>query len=217
MPRANIPTSTQAEVLTSCRRRCCVCFGLNRDETLKKGQIAHLDGDPSNNDMGNLAYLCFDHHDELDSKSSQAKGLTPTEVRRYREELFEHYSNWSSTANRQHLLNFLAAQITLTDIALAVVKVASTVYFYGPRHAHDVLTWPELRTPDYEEALGHLVVLDACQSWGLLTYGEEETVSPEGGPTVLITVHHKPVCEQIASILEGMITKKGETNWTEHP
>lgn len=87
MPRAPIPPSVQAEVLVESRRRCCICFGLNRDTSLKVGQIAHLDGDPSNPKKENLAFLCFDHHDKFDSKTSQSKNLTVEEVKHYRAEL----------------------------------------------------------------------------------------------------------------------------------
>lgn len=213
MPRKKIPQSTQTEVFVQSRRRCCVCFGLNRDANPKKGQIAHLDKNPSNNSLSNLAYLCFDHHDELDTITSQSKGLTPDEVRRYQKELFNHFSNWANTTTRDHLLNFLASRIKNEDIALAVVEIASNVYFYGPRHAHDVLTMPELRSLDYDIIIPHLIVLDACSSWGLLTY-EEEDIVDNNRQYKLITVHHKqPICQTLADIIEGMIKEKGENNW----
>ncbi|MBA4422972.1 MAG: hypothetical protein C0390_07695 [Syntrophus sp. (in: bacteria)] len=75
------------DVMTVCRRRCCLCFGLRADTNEKKGQIAHLDRDPSNNEVDNLAFLCLDHHDQYDSRTSQSKGLTIDEVKRYRTEL----------------------------------------------------------------------------------------------------------------------------------
>jgi len=76
-------------VLDQCRRRCCVCFSLNGDGDVKSGQIAHLDRDPSNNSLGNLVFLCFAHHDQYDSKTSQAKNLTAGEVCLYRAKLHE--------------------------------------------------------------------------------------------------------------------------------
>ena len=72
-----------------CRRRCCVCSGLNRDLSIKAGQIAHLDGRRDNNDLDNLAFLCLEHHDLYDSRSSQSKGLTYREIVRFRRELHE--------------------------------------------------------------------------------------------------------------------------------
>lgn len=84
-----MPSDVEATVLVMCRRRCCICFGLNRDTGLKTGQIAHLDRNPANAGMDNLAFLCLTHHDEYDSKTSQRKGLTTNEVRRFRIELHE--------------------------------------------------------------------------------------------------------------------------------
>lgn len=89
MARKPIPADTLTSVLVRSRRRCCICFGLNRDTGLKIGQVAHLDRDSSNNDGDNLAFLCFEHHDEYDSRTSQRKGLTAGEVRRFRSELHD--------------------------------------------------------------------------------------------------------------------------------
>lgn len=87
MGRRALPKDVETEVLVSSRRRCCICFGLDRDTRLQSGQIAHLDGDRENNRLDNLAFLCLKHHDEYDSRTSQRKGLTVHEVKRYREEL----------------------------------------------------------------------------------------------------------------------------------
>lgn len=87
MSRKPISKAVETAVLLTSRRRCCICFGLNRDTSLKSGQIAHLDHDNSNNAENNLAFLCFDHHDEYDSRSSQRKGLTVNEVKVFKQEL----------------------------------------------------------------------------------------------------------------------------------
>ena len=87
--RRPIPSAMLDEVLCLSRRRCCICFGLNRDLSLKQGQVAHLDRDRSHNDLDNLAFLCLDHHDQYDGRTSQSKGLTPGEVRRFRKDLHE--------------------------------------------------------------------------------------------------------------------------------
>src|SRR5712692_5383173 len=89
MARRRIPPAVEEMILVLCRRRCCVCYGLNRDISIKKGQIAHLDRDPGNNVPDNLAFLCMDHHDEYDTRTSQSKGLIPRELRRFRKELDE--------------------------------------------------------------------------------------------------------------------------------
>jgi hypothetical protein len=87
MARAHIPQKIQNSVLTACRRRCSICYGLNRDTAIKAGQIAHLDQDNANASLENLVFLCFEHHDAFDSKPSQRKGFTVGEVAEYRAEL----------------------------------------------------------------------------------------------------------------------------------
>ena len=87
--RKKIPQNTQDDIITLSGRKCCLCFGINSDFSPKKGQIAHLDQNPENNDIDNLAWLCLDHHDEYDSRTSQSKGLTIGEVKQYRTKLYE--------------------------------------------------------------------------------------------------------------------------------
>ncbi|MTI89565.1 MAG: HNH endonuclease [Balneolaceae bacterium] len=89
MSRKKVKQTTQTEILYKSRRRCPICYGLNGDTDIKKGQIAHLDQDSSNNDFDNLAFLCFDHHDEFDGKTSQSKSLQKDEVKKYRDDLYQ--------------------------------------------------------------------------------------------------------------------------------
>lgn len=90
MARSSLPKPTETAVLTQSRRRCCICFGLDRDTRLKAGQIAHLDKSNSNHSESNLAFLCLMHHDEYDSTSSQRKSFTIGEVKKFREELYSN-------------------------------------------------------------------------------------------------------------------------------
>ena len=87
--RSRLPLNTEAEVLLSFRRRCAICFGLDRDDSIKRGQIAHLNRDRSNNKPENLVFLCLEHHDQYDSRTSQSKGFKSTEVKCYQAELKE--------------------------------------------------------------------------------------------------------------------------------
>lgn len=64
-----------------------MCYFLRDDREEKVGQIAHINGDRSDSRPANLVWLCFDHHDRYDSKTSQSKNLTPGEVRIYRDRL----------------------------------------------------------------------------------------------------------------------------------
>lgn len=87
--RAYIKRSVQDAILVEARRRCCICFGLSRDFDMKVGQLAHLDHNSTNSAPGNLAFLCWLHHNEYDSKTSQSKNFTQGEVRQYRIELLD--------------------------------------------------------------------------------------------------------------------------------
>jgi hypothetical protein len=86
--RPTIPAAVETAVLTKSARRCCLCFGLGGDLQEKAGQIAHLDGDRTNNKEDNLAWLCLVHHNDYDSTTSQAKNYTLREVKQYRDRLY---------------------------------------------------------------------------------------------------------------------------------
>lgn len=101
--RKSTPTSIETEVLTLCARRCCICFGIQMDLSHKKGQIAHLDGDPSNYNIDNLAFLCMFHHDEYDSKTSQSKGFTIDETKKYRTLLYEAINQMRSSESHKQV------------------------------------------------------------------------------------------------------------------
>ena len=81
--RKSISPELQARILVDCARRCALCFGLEGDLQRKKGQIAHIDRDASNASESNLVFLCMDHHDEYDSRTSQSKGITQAELLEY--------------------------------------------------------------------------------------------------------------------------------------
>src|SRR5271155_3496670 len=79
------------EVLIASRRRCCLCRYLDGNEGRRRGQIAHLNRDRMDARLENLVWLCLEHHDEYDSRTSQSKGLTLEEVRHYRDKLYAEY------------------------------------------------------------------------------------------------------------------------------
>lgn len=91
--RKKIPKIIETNVLLKSRRRCCACFFLNGDNDTHKGQIAHLDGNSSNYNEDNLAFLCLYHHDEYDSQTSQSKGITIEEIKQYRNQLYDTFQN----------------------------------------------------------------------------------------------------------------------------
>src|SRR5216684_1180741 len=99
--RKKIPPSFETAVLEKSMRRCCLCFYLAGDAGEKKGQIAHLDQDRSNYEITNLVWLCLMHHDHFDSKTSQAKGYTVAEVRRYRNKMYLELAKYGVRAEGQ--------------------------------------------------------------------------------------------------------------------
>jgi hypothetical protein len=104
--RTAIPQPIQTEVLTLSARRCAICFGLENSADIQQGQIAHLDQDPDNSDLENLAFLCLRHHDQYDSKPQQSKGLSIGEVKGYRERLYESIEKWRHRTSWDRILGY---------------------------------------------------------------------------------------------------------------
>jgi|HubBroStandDraft_6_1064221.scaffolds.fasta_scaffold432404_1 hypothetical protein len=88
MSRKQWPKEVEAQILVGSRRVCAFCYYFEKDSRVKvRGQIAHVDRDPSNINLENGAYLCKEHHDEYDSISQQSKRLNPAELKEARESL----------------------------------------------------------------------------------------------------------------------------------
>jgi hypothetical protein len=78
--RVTIPKADAARVLFSSDRTCCVCR-----KTGKRLQIHHIDDDPSNNEVSNLAVLCFECHGETQITGGFGRQLDADQVRLYRD------------------------------------------------------------------------------------------------------------------------------------
>lgn len=101
--RKNISTDIQTNVLSKSGRRCCLCFGIHSDFDEKRGQIAHLDHDRTNNTESNLVFMCLSHHDLYDGKAKQSKNYTIGEVREYRKNLYSLISKIKRDTERKLL------------------------------------------------------------------------------------------------------------------
>lgn len=91
--RTPIGRAVEQTVLLNSRRRCCLCVFLGNRDEVRKGQIAHLNRDPNDSRFENLVFLCLEHHDDYDGKTSQSKGFTLEEVREYRDQLYRRYQD----------------------------------------------------------------------------------------------------------------------------
>lgn len=92
MTRKPISPVVQADVVSKSRRRCPLSVFLDGNESERPGQIAHLNGDNSDSRFENLVWLCLEHHDKFDSKTSQTKNYTQVEVKIYRDRLYQKYT-----------------------------------------------------------------------------------------------------------------------------
>jgi hypothetical protein len=79
--RVPIPEDISAEVLHAADKTCSVC----RDPS-RSPQIHHIDENPSNNEVSNLAVLCLECHRETQIRGGFTKTLSAELVRRYRDE-----------------------------------------------------------------------------------------------------------------------------------
>ena len=79
--RTPVPDNIAAEVLFTSDRICCVC-----QERDKEVQIHHIDKNPNNNAVENLAVLCFDCHDKTQLTGGFGRKLTSLVVTKYRDE-----------------------------------------------------------------------------------------------------------------------------------
>jgi hypothetical protein len=83
-PRSKVPDHIAAQVEFKADRTCCVCR-----EPRQALQIHHLDDDPSNNSLENLAALCLQHHNDTQLKGGFGRKLNAAQVRLYRDEWYK--------------------------------------------------------------------------------------------------------------------------------
>ena len=76
-PRRKISQKIETTLLLANRHACCVC-------QKSRIQIHHIDSNPGNNDLENLATLCTDHHDMASMQIGLTKKLQPDQVREYK-------------------------------------------------------------------------------------------------------------------------------------
>lgn len=79
--RTDVPLDISSEVLFASDRTCCKCQDKGRAV-----QIHHIDENPVNHSIENLAVLCFQCHNDTMIKGGFGRKLSPNEVRKYRDD-----------------------------------------------------------------------------------------------------------------------------------
>jgi len=108
--RIQIPDNIAAEILFLSDRTCCVC-----NTRGKQVQIHHIDENPSNNVIDNLAVLCFDCHDQTMVKGGFGRKLDANQIMKYRSEWIDRVKNRKEKADN------LASIQTVTGTTQTVV------------------------------------------------------------------------------------------------
>jgi hypothetical protein len=79
--RTQVPADISAEMLFISDNTCCVC-----EERGKAVQIHHLDENPDNHEVANLAVLCLECHNQTQVRGGFGRKLSQEVVARYRRE-----------------------------------------------------------------------------------------------------------------------------------
>ncbi|MGK3981493.1 HNH endonuclease signature motif containing protein [Sorangium sp. So ce136] len=96
--RTDIPVDTAAWVLFLHDRTCCVCRKERRPV-----QVHHLDEDPSNHDVANLAVLCLDCHTDTQIRGGFDRKLNAQQVILYRDDWLRIVAaQRASRGNKRH-------------------------------------------------------------------------------------------------------------------
>lgn len=144
--RKKPPNNIEAMVLGLSARRCPICFFYEGIRTEQKGQIAHLDQDPSNSALDNLCFLCLRHHSEYDSKTSQHKNYTQAEVKDLRKRLYEAVERDEHLGGDQ-LSSVPADRATFEDFK-KVVPSNGTIRFMREYDFGGIIDWKALQDID---------------------------------------------------------------------
>lgn len=145
--RTEIPSGTAARVLFTSDRTCCVCR-----QRGKAVQIHHIDDDPANNEIGNLAILCFDCHRDTQIRGGVDRKLDADQVILYRDD-------WHSVVARARV-QAEASQGARTDREqLELVTSVAEIYRENEQYEllaihYDAIGNKELRDKYIELAIG---------------------------------------------------------------
>lgn len=132
MKRPKPPKDVELQAILRSARRCAMCFALKGDNEIKEGQISHIDRDPTNNDPENLVFLCLPHHNNYDTKQSQAKNYSPDELKRYRATLDQYVRDlpltWPTGKPEAAAMKKTTSRKAVSKVSLAVFDRRLPIY-----------------------------------------------------------------------------------------
>ena len=105
--RTPVPDDVSAEVMFQHDRTCCVC----RDRGLAV-QIHHIDENPTNHAINNLAVLCLEHHEQTQTRGGFAKKLKAADVIRFRDDWVRRVSDRRDKADEIVIKYMTGAPLT---------------------------------------------------------------------------------------------------------
>lgn len=117
--RKKVTPDVEADVIFRSNRECCCCHNQKRGD-----HIHHIDGNSSNSTFENLAYLCFDCHNEAETKGGLKKKLTAKAILKFRD--FHYKTIEKKRANA--LNNFKTPILNLSsEVILEAAKNAIVI------------------------------------------------------------------------------------------
>jgi hypothetical protein len=93
--RMSVPSDIVSDVMFASDSTCCVCC-----ERGKAVQIHHVDENPANNAVGNLAVLCLECHNRTQLNGGFGRKLNATLLIKYRDEWLERVIQRRDVADR---------------------------------------------------------------------------------------------------------------------
>ena len=125
--RSDIPPAVAARALFLHDRTCCVCRKRG-----KPVQIHHLDEDPTNHNVRNLAVLCFDCHRDTQIRGGFDRKLDAEQIVLYRE-------NWLRIVARERTAHEAARDVASAQADLAFAWSTSVAEIYREAEEYELL------------------------------------------------------------------------------
>lgn len=122
--RKRLNKEQEAKLLEKCGRRCSLCYGLNNDSEIKKGQIRSLKISSKKPKLINYVFLCLNHSEEFRLKTNRSKGISVEEIKIHREKLYKDLAeNKLKEKHQESKSRFDYKWIIGTLIALGILTI----------------------------------------------------------------------------------------------